>query len=157
MTTSGNEEVTVEFYEPEYDKAYEKKPSFNEHKPTIAGLLLIIPVLMTFVFALSDLITQEEVSSGGIAFFFIFLIVESVIFYAGFCSLKKIKHRFSLFGATLSFVLPYNYFLLEGTIIQALGIQVNEDYAGLFFFLAFTLIPIFTMYLIFTSDDEFSS
>lgn len=154
--SSSPEEVKVDFYEDEYDKAYEEKPSFNSYKPVLAGLLLITPTTLGFILSCMDLFSRA-ITVGGLIGFIILAAIEMTIIFAGLCSLKKVKHRFALFGAVVSFVFPYNNFALLGIVIETFDITVHIDNAGLVLFLGFTLMPILAIYFIFTSDDEFTS
>ena len=151
MESSDPQQIKVDFYETEYDKAYEKKTTFGVYKPIIAGILMIIPAMIVFSFMLYSVIVNYS-GWWDILFFGIFSLIELTIIYAGYCAITKQKHRFTLFGAILSFIILINYVPIIGGLAYQFG-NINIMVA----IVIIALHPFTIIYLIFTSDDEFSS
>ena len=151
MESSDPQQNKVDFYEAEYDKAYEKKSSFTTYNPTIAGFLLMIPGLILYLFMMYGAILEYS-GWWDILFFLIFSIIEVPIIYAGYCAIKKQKHRFTLLGAILSFIIPINYSFIITGLAFVIGFNYSIVIIGLLVF-----HPIVIIFLLLTSDDEFTS
>ncbi|MCK5398307.1 MAG: hypothetical protein KAJ33_08670 [Thermoplasmata archaeon] len=145
MANTEIEHQKVDFYEDEYDVAYSEKPSFNSYKPLLAGNIMFISGMTAIYPIFSGFFSSDLFCLSFTAVFSVILIITIV---AGLCAIQKIRHRFALFGAVLTFAMPINV----AAFLDSLGIYNMSVYIALL-----VAIPIFTIYLLVTSDDEFTS
>ena len=154
MASSEIEHEKIDFYEKEYDEAYSEKPSFNAMKPTIAGIILFVSGIPMFLMLIYEFLTYSGSEWVGLIIVGgIFLVITLTIMIAGICAIKKIKHRLALFGTVVTFILPFYSSSVILILYDIFGIQIG----GVGTALTFLIMPIFPMYLIITSDDQFTS
>lgn len=159
MTDSKHQKSKVDFYEPEYTETYDIKPSFyKSNKPLIAGIILLvtgIPSFFVMVYTFFDYLFNysNEFLGMKILMCIIGIISLIIIITAGICAINKIRHRFTLFGAIIAIILPFNMVSMDATIpfLTKIGLF------GIIIYITIILIPFITFYLVFTSDDEFIS